>query len=267
MRMANMLRLILSFFLLLISLSSYAGQTLVLIHGYLSDGSGWRPMGIVSTLQAAGWQDGGHLLPNVALPAGMSSPTGRYVYTVTLPSEAPLAVQAQGLDFYLRYLQKKHPDNSLILVGHSAGGVVARLVMVRSGIPVKGLITIASPHLGTDKAEWGRLLSNSPFSWFSPFVGLDTINRSDGLYRDLVRENPSSLLFWLNRQPHPRAFYVSIVRAACDQWVPSYSQDMNDVVALRGLARTVTSGSGHSLQPADGPLLASLLERLLVKKQ
>lgn len=261
-----MLRFILIFFL--ISTSCYAGQTLVLIHGYLSDGSGWRPKGIVSALQAAGWQDSGHLFPNASLPGVTPpSPTGRYVYTVTLPSEAPLAVQAQYLDFYLRYLQQKHPDNSLILVGHSAGGVVARLVMVRSGIPVKGLITIASPHLGTDKAEWGALLSDSPFSWISPFLGLDTINRSEGLYRDLVRENPSSLLFWLNRQPHPRAFYVSIVRVACDEWVPTYSQDMNDVVALRGLAMTVTSVGGHSLHPADGPLLVSLLESLLVKNQ
>jgi pimeloyl-ACP methyl ester carboxylesterase len=265
-----MLKLIISLLVFsILSLSSYAGQTLVLIHGYLSDGSGWRPMGIVSALQVAGWQDGGHLLPNIALPTGVSpnSPTGRYVYTLTLPSEAPLAVQAQRLDFYLRYLQNKHPDNSLILVGHSAGGVVARLVMVRSGIPIKGLITIASPHLGTDKAEWGTLLSNSPFSWISPFLGLGTINRSEGLYRDLVRENPSSLLFWLNRQPHPKAFYVSIIRVACDVWVPTYSQDMNDVIALRGLAITVTSKGGHNLQPADGPLLVSLLESLLAKKQ
>ncbi len=264
-----MLRLILSFLLIAtLSLSSYAGQTLVLIHGYLSDGSGWRPLGIIAALQAAGWQDSGHLFPNASLPGVTPvSPTGRYVYTVTLPSEAPLAVQAQYLDFYLRYLQQKHPDNSLILVGHSAGGVVARLVMVRSGIPIKGLITIASPHLGTETAEWGELLSDSPFRWISPFLGLDTINRSEGLYRDLVRENPSSLLFWLNRQPHPKAFYVSIVRAACDEWVPSYSQDMNNVVALRGLAITVTSGGGHSLQPSDGPLLVSLLERLLVFNQ
>jgi len=214
--------------------------------------------------KGGGWQDGGHLLPNASLPAGVRpSPTGRYVYTVTLHSEAPLAMQAQGLDFYLRHLQQKHPDNSLILLGHSVGGVVARLVMVRSGIPIKGLITIASPHLGTDKAEWGTLLSNSPFSWVSPFLGLDTINRSESLYRDLVRENPNSLLFWLNRQPHPRAFYVSIVRVAGDKWVPTSRQDMNDVLALRGLAKTVTSGSTHSLQPADGPLLVSLLDKIL----
>jgi len=261
-----MLRQIVSLLLIsLLSLPAHAGHTLVLIHGYLGDGSAWRPTGIVSTLQAAGWQDAGHLFPNGPLPGVVAqNPMERYVYTVTLPSEAPLPAQAQWLDFYLRHMQKRHPNNSLILVGHSAGGVVARLVMVVSGIPVQGLITIASPHLGTDKAEWGTILSNSPFSWFAPFFGLDTLNRSEGLYWDLVREHPASLLFWLNRQPHPSAFYVSIVRVDGDKWVPAYSQDMNDVPALRGLAMTVTSEGTHSLQVADGPVLTSLLDSLLL---
>jgi len=246
-----MLRQIVSLlFILLLSLPAHAGHTLVLIHGYLDDGSTWRQSGIVSAFSAAGWQEAGHLERNL--------------YTVTLPSEAPLAAQAQWLDFYLRQLQKRHPKNSLILVGHSAGGVVARLVMVVSGIPVQGLITIASPHLGTDKAEWGSMLSNSPFSWFAPFFGLDTLNRSKGLYWDLVREHPASLLFWLNRQSHPSAFYASIVRVDGDKWVPAYSQDMNDVPALRGLAMTVTSEGTHSLQVADGPVLISLLDKLLL---
>jgi pimeloyl-ACP methyl ester carboxylesterase len=247
----------------ILSFSAYAGQTLVLIHGYLSDGSSWRPTGIVPTLQTAGWMDAGHLFPNGPLPGEVPpSPTERYLYTVTLPSEAPLVVQAQWLEFYLRTLQAKHPNNSLVLVGHSAGGVVARLVMVVSKIPIAGLITIASPHLGTDKAEWGSRLSNSPLSWMAPFLGLNTINRSRRLYEDLGRESPATLLFWLNRQPHPEAVYVSIVRLGGDDWVPPYSQDMNDVAALSGLARTVTTAGTHSLHPSDGPLLASLLNTL-----
>ncbi len=258
-------RLVSSLLIFLVSLPVYAGSyTLVLVHGYLSDGITWRPAGIVHNLQRTGWQDAGHLFPNGILPTRIApNPNKRYIYTVTLPSEAPLSTQARWLDFYLRHLQARHPDNRLVLVGHSAGGVVARLVTVIGGFPVQGLITIASPHLGTDKAEWGTRLADSPVGWAAPFLGLNTINRSKGLYWDLAREHPTSLLFWLNRQPHPQAFYVSIVRGVGDEWVPSYSQDMNDVQALRGLAKTVTTGGTHSLQPADGPVLASLLKRLL----
>ena len=261
------LRIISWLFILLFSLPTYAGHTLVLVHGYLSEGNVWRATGIIYALQRAGWQDAGHLLPHRLRLKYLPSPsTGRYVYTVTLPSEAPLPVQAQWLDFYLQNLQERHPDNSLILVGHSAGGVVARLSMVANPIPVQGLITIASPHLGTDKAEWGTWLSNSPLSWITPCFGLSTINRSEGLYWDLIRESPATPLFWLNRQPHPKAFYASIVRVGGDKWVPPYSQDLNDVPALRGKAITVTTLGTHDLHPADGPTLVSLLEQLLTDK-
>ena len=257
-------RLISLLLIFLVSLPIYASHTLVLVHGYFSDGVAWRPAGIMQHLQLTGWQDAGHLFPNGPLPSPpILNPTKRYVYTVTLPSEAPLMSQAQWLDSYLRHLQVKHPENKLVLVGHSAGGVVARLVTVVGRFPVQGLVTIASPHLGTDKAEWGSWFSDSPLGWAAPFLGLNTLNRSRGLYRDLAREHPTSLLFWLNRQPHPKAFYVSIVRVAGDQWVPPYSQDMNDVPALHGIATTITTAGTHSLQPADGPVLASLLARLL----
>ncbi len=232
------LRIITFIFILFLSASSYAGKTVVLIHGYLGDGSSWHANGIAAALQ------------------------NYDTYTVNLPSEAPLVAQAQYLDVYLRDIKAKHPQNSLVLVGHSAGGVVARLVMVRSGIPIQGLITISSPHLGTDKAELAYNISNSPFGWIAPFLGLSTINRSRDLYRDLMRENPSSLIFWLNRQPHPKAFYASIVRIAGDKWVAPYSQDLNDVPALRGLATTITSVGTHHLQPADGPVLLDLLNRM-----
>ena len=247
---------------LLFSAWSYAGQTVVLVHGYLGDGSSWRFGGIVAALQAAGFQDGGNWFPQSPPPISHYK-SKNYVYTVTLPSEAPLPIQAQWLDFYLHAIQHRHLNNDLILVGHSAGGVVARLVMVSSNLPIQGLITIASPHLGTDKAELGAQLSNSPWSWVAPFFGLDTINRSEGLYWDLVREYPATPLFWLNRQPHPKkAFYASIIRIGDDDWVPPYSQDMNNVPALQGRSLTITTGGTHSLHPADGPLLVSLLDHL-----
>ena len=243
--------------------SVQAGETLVLIHGYLCDGQIWRETGIVQVLHQAGWQDGGNLLPWRTPRYVPSNHRERYLYTVDLPSEAPLPIQAQWLDSYLYHLQERHPKNTLILIGHSAGGVIARLSMVRNRFPVKGLVTIASPHLGTDSAEEGLALHHSPLGWVAPFFGLETLNRSEGLYYDLVREYPSTPLFWLNRQPHPKAFYVSIIRVGRDRWVPPYSQDLNDVPALRGQATTLTTVGNHSLHPADGISLVSILKKEL----
>ncbi len=255
-------------FILLLSFltPAYAGgQTAVLVHGYLSDGLIWRDTGVSYILHQAGWQDAGDLFPAGPVPAVLppANPKGRYVYTVTLPSEAPLPVQAHWLDFYLRELQRRHPENQLILIGHSAGGVVARLVMVTNRFPIAGLITIATPHLGTSAAEDGLLLSNSPVGWVAPFLGLGTLTRSEDLYRDLTREYPAMPLFWLNRTPHPpQAFYLSIIRLAGDDWVPPYSQDMNNVPALTGKAMVATTRGEHGLHPGDGYLLVTWLEKL-----
>lgn len=246
---------------------AHAGQTVVLIHGYWSDGSDWRRLGVVQALQFAGWHDAGHLLPSGLLPTWIyPNATDNCVYTVTLPSEAPLPLQVSWLGTYLQGLRARHPNNDLILVGHSAGGVVARLAMVVTAIPVHTLITIASPHLGTEAAEWGLEVTHSPVGWFLPFMGGNSLLRSEGLYLDLVRESPGTLLFWLNRQPHPSAQYISIVRmgakvGAGDSIVPLYSQDLNHVPALAGKAMTVTSIGFHGLQPTDGPLLVSILSR------
>lgn len=259
----NLKRTVNLIFLSLIFTTVYAGQTVVLVPGYLSDSRVWRETEIVYTLQRAGWQDGGDLFPWGTTGKIPSNPDEHYVYAVNLPSEAPLPVQAQWLDFYLHQLQRRHPDNTLILIGHSAGGVVARLTMVVSRAPVTGLVTIASPHLGTDAAEDGLRLTHSPVGWFAPWLGLGTLNRSQELYRDLVREYPATPLFWLNRQPHPDAFYASIVRVGGDDWVPPYSQDLNDVPALHGQALTLTTIGTHSLHPADGPIIVSLLTKLL----
>jgi triacylglycerol lipase len=70
-------------------------------------------------------------------------------------------------------------------------------------------------------------------------------------------------LFWLSRQPHPDIAYVSVVRpgpiGAGDELVPAFSQDMNNVAALKDHSRVVTTPVSHALQPVGGPLVAKIL--------
>ena len=47
-----------------------------------------------------------------------------------------------------------------------------------------------------------------------------------------------------------------------DMIVPDWSQDMNNVVPLRGKVHTIPVNADHSLTPADGSLLMDLLRRL-----
>lgn len=261
--------LALVFFTLLPGLA--AAEAMVLVQGYLGEDDPWRRSGVAMSLVHSGWQDGGHLMNG---PAGVQrnrsdGKATKSFYTVALPTEAPLLVQARQLAQYMAYLQARHEGESITLVGHSAGGVVARLYMVQHpAVRISALITIAAPHLGTGTAEVGLMASQSPLGWVAPFMGAQSINRSQGLYHDLSREEPGSLLFWLNRQPHPQSRYVAIIHqdggffGLGDLVVPQWSQNMNNVAALRGAVVSVPVAGEHNLNPNDGALLMDLLHRL-----
>jgi len=257
---------------LLASVTAQA-QTVVLVQGYRSGPAVWHASGVGPVMAQSGIAPGGHLSltpDGVVVPLGpmaASEPKGPRFVTIDLPTEAPVAMQAAGLSRYLAELRKRHPDEKIVLVGHSAGGVVARLVMVLNPeLKVTRLVTIASPNLGTAVAELGRMIGQSPLGWFTPLMNLGTINRSQALYHDLSREYPGNLLGWLNRQPHPAADYVAIVRvrgtvtpSSGDGVTNGYAQDLNTVPALAGRARTLFSPGGHDLRPDDGLLIAALV--------
>lgn len=263
-----MRRLALLLFLGLFSFNISA-EVLVLLQGYLGEDDPWRRSGVAGALISAGWQDGGHLH---ASPGGVIStvpPSGapRHFYTVAVPTEAPLLVQLRHLKPLMGYVRSRHATETLRLAGHSAGGLLGRLYMVHyPDAAISALITIASPHLGTEVAEVGRVVGQSPLGWLAPLVGVESINRSQGLYHDLMREQSGNLLFWLNRQPHPVARYISVVRRDDgafpfdnDMVVEAWSQDMNRVPVLQGRSELVLTTGDHSLNPGDGTLLVNLL--------
>jgi pimeloyl-ACP methyl ester carboxylesterase len=254
---------------------------LVLVHGWRAGADTWITSGVLPTLAQHGWVDAGVL---VASPGGTAhllawgDSAARRVYRVQLPAEAPLEIQAAHLYAQLDYLRQRHPEDRLILAGHSAGGVVSRLILVRPGAPrVDGLVTIASPNLGTERALQGLdVVDDQPFFCPGPgirflktlFGGDDFhyLEHSRGALVGLTPAAPGSLIGWLNAQPHPDIRYVSVVRTAPgyagDAIVPGFSQDLNQVPALRGRAQVYVTPAGHGLNPADGMLLATILEQV-----
>jgi pimeloyl-ACP methyl ester carboxylesterase len=251
-------------------------DVLVLVHGYLGGVQSWDRSGITPILQQHDWQRAGTY---VAGPAGVQlipapgMQAKQKFYAVDLPSEAPILVQVYQLREILNGISKTHGTEPVTLVGHSAGGVVARAALVHSGAGnVKALITIASPHLGTVRAEQALDATDIPFplSMVTDFFAgdaYDTAMRSRSLYVDLVRPQPGTLLYWLNAQPHPDIQYFSIVRGQSefgpgDYVVPTYSQDMNNIPALHGRSSLVNIPAHHGLEPVDGSVIVNLLSDL-----
>jgi triacylglycerol lipase len=249
---------------------------LVLVHGYLGSAESWQQSGINDILDANGWKRGGLLTasPNAAqFLVGPGKDADKRVYVVDLPSQAPIGVQTDNLIRMLETIRRTSPGEPIIIVGHSAGGVVARMALVLGGAKdVKELITIASPHIGTTRANQA-LDATDESGMFGPvksFFGgstYKTLRHSRGLLFDLEHPHPGSLLYWLNAQPHPDIKYVSVIRLnpvglTGDELVPGYSQDMNNVPSIHGKSSVLLTPAGHLLVPQDANTILQILNSL-----
>ena len=261
-------------FLLLIFISAPAqADIMLLIHGFLGHAFSWEKSGINIELQRLGWQRAGTFEGGPYGPQLLVTPQNgakNLVYTATLPFEAPVMVQADILKNIIDIIQQQHPDEQLILVGHSAGGVVARMLLVRyQSKNIKGLITIASPHVGTAKADQALDITanHGPFNIVKHVIGgddYDALKHSRGLMHDLMYPKPGNLLYWLNSQPHPDIHYASIIRLDKDRengdkYVPAFSQNMNNVPALFGRSSVLITPASHSLAPQDASTIVSII--------
>jgi len=87
-------------------------DALILVPGYLNGGYSWRTHGITQNLVTNGWSDGGNFVlgPNgVRVDLPPTSNSHRF-YSVELPSEAPLPLQANYLNNYIDAVQIMHPN-------------------------------------------------------------------------------------------------------------------------------------------------------------
>ena len=245
-------------------------KTLVLVHGFLSGDMYWRTSGFTKPLELAGWKDAGSYNFD---PRGMLTPRGinlkqNIFITVNLPSEANLQIQEGILMKYMQHLQMIRKE-AVTLIGHSAGGLVARLYIIDPAhLPVNGLITIATPHLGTPTANIAYLAGNSPIGMMASIAGEEALQDARGLFSDLKEEKPYNFLYWMNHQPHPNIHYASIIRKnkaiskpnKYDFIVPPFSQNMNNVWALKNRSGVAFSEDSHSLNGKDGLIVVDILK-------
>jgi triacylglycerol lipase len=263
-----MKKIIVLFFLWVFSLpSAVSADTVLLLHGYLGSSVEWQRSSIVEQLDDVGWLNAGVLdikKDRVIVSNEIQNLTRR-LYSLELASEKSIDAQVRQLDHYIEYVRHWHTDEQIILIGHSAGGIVARSYMVnKPNTDLMSLVTIASPHLGAKNAELAQAVSEKLPVWVESIPGVEKIYRSQGLFFDLMPNRIDNLIGWLNYQPHPQARYYSIVREETDDVmqdfiVPSSSQDMNEVFALRGQSKTYTIKSLHGLTYKDGEIIKKIL--------
>lgn len=251
---------------------SVAAQVMLLIPGHqgtltTTDPSGnvhsvggFREAGVTIPLAASGWVDGGQLLPSLRGVEFERSPEAsrQLFYTLLMPTDRPIAMQAEWLNAYLDAVVRRHPEEPVILVAHSIAGVVARYSLVTRPRPqLSALVTIATPHVDSSMIQLGDFFWQSPLGTPTPLMGQEQMRRLVELFAGGRPDQPGNILRWLSHQAHPDIRYVGIVRLA-DTLVEPVLQDLNRVGDLRGRAELLVSPGGHALQPTDGTVLAAL---------
>jgi len=252
-------------------------DVLLLVHGYQGNIFTWEQSGVVPVLEQFGWKRAGILL---GAPAGLipiplpGHQEKNKVINLQVNSEAPLIIQSNVVTAAIRWIIDHYPSEKIIISGHSLGGVVARMALVRNGTPqnVQALITIASPHLGTALAYRGldEIDDPLPIRMIKELLGGDTydmLRRSRGLLHDIVPAIPGRLLHWLNTRQHPDIQYYSVVRSSVagalgDPIVSGYSQDMANVAPIGEKSTRLIQGFTHWLNVLDGYALINILEQL-----
>ena len=72
----------------------------------------------------------------------------------------PIAVAIDELKETVEWARNKWPAEQIYLVGHSRGGLIARkYLLLKQPENVSGLVTICSPHAGTQMAKYGGYLT------------------------------------------------------------------------------------------------------------
>jgi len=262
--------------LLLLFAGAARADVMLLVHGYLSNVFVWQQSGVAPVLQQFGWRPAAVLLgaPRGLIPVPLQGATAddKLVF-LQLDTRAPLVAQSNAVIASLRWIQDRYPDEPIIIVGHSLGGLVARLALVRGGArQVRALITIASPHLGTGLAYEGLEATDDPWPlrMMKEFLigrEYEWLRQSRWMLRDILQPLPGRLLYWLNTRRHPDIAYFSIVRTRIngslgDRVVPGFSQDMANVPAIGDRSRRIVQGFSHFLSLMDGYALVNIVDEL-----
>lgn len=191
---------------------------------------------------------------------------GRDVTVVTLPDRGlgDLVVQATALDTAAREAMDRSGAGSVDVVGYSAGGVVARLwVEDGDGVGrVRRLVTLGSPHHGTQLAALGGLVEGAcPVACQQLAPGSGLLQRLD----DSSVQGPTLLSLWTTQDdvvvPPTSAVLDGVpspsVQSICPQDVVRHSGLPDDRVVQRVVAESLTAGPIPTWGPGDCARLSS----------
>lgn len=163
-------------------------------------------------------------------------------------STGDLFVSGERLAALLDVIRRQHPGVPVDVIAHSQGGVVARLALGTAGAgadprfpPVANLVTLGSPHLGTDIATANALLGTTSAGELAQEIGAEVTDGSlDGTSPAAAQlAETSSFIDELDDMPLPAGTRVTSIAARGDLSV--------------GALHSSLEGATNVMVPLEGP--------------
>jgi pimeloyl-ACP methyl ester carboxylesterase len=206
-------------------------EPILLVPGYGSKSTLWKDVGYIEKLQAEGHSYGGHYTIDAETEMVNFEPysdttTVEDFYTLSF-SDSTKGIQdlSNQLSSVVYEIISRTGSEKLNLVGYSMGGIICRKYVVdnKDYHCVKNLVTIASPHQGTNLANFSygveNILGSTLYKELIAEFGQDIPLAMNGAaISDLVRTD-NGLLNTLNKEEHPSDInyhFIAARSSLCD---------------------------------------------------
>ena len=206
-------------------------EPVILVPGYGSKSTLWKDVGYIGKLQSEGHSYGGHYTINaknqtVDFEPYTNSTGVEDFYTLSFSdSTKGITELSEQLGYCIQEILYRTGVEKVNLVGYSMGGIICRKYVVdnKDYHCVKNLLTIASPHQGTNLANFSygveNILGSTLYKEMIAELQKEIPLAMNGAaISDLVKTD-NGLLHTLNQQEHPsdvNYHFVAARSSLCD---------------------------------------------------
>jgi pimeloyl-ACP methyl ester carboxylesterase len=229
---------------------------MVIMHGLGGKGEGWIDAGLTGFLEERGLRYGGTIRSEegevVVVEGGTVSPPESDFFHLEMSDPfQSLDRWSEEIRAGVNAVLERTGAPRVVLVGFSAGGVAGRKYVVDypEDHGVARLVTLASPHLGSEWAYFAKVdealeraiaeggLGSVPARGLDSGLGvledLVGIPLDAPLVRELVPEEHNEMLQALNRSEHPWNLEYACIRTAGSPGFRGWNEVETDLVRLR----------------------------------
>jgi pimeloyl-ACP methyl ester carboxylesterase len=166
---------------------------------------------------------------------------------VRFKTHGEIRVYVAIVNKYVDDIRKKYPEAKIVLLGHSLGGIIARMVQVRQKISDEDLILCGTPNLGIRMGKIKKF-------FFGVLAGKNLCNVP--IFEELLPG--SHFLVKLNQEGIPIAHFVSGIH---DEKVELCSSDPHGTATMVDCGHSMFPTKENLVEKSAIPVVVKIMKR------